>query len=61
MAEEVDGVGAQWSGDITTVEVDTLWEAKTCRPGTTFLNCISIRISQVSASRIKEFYCIWTL
>jgi len=35
--------------------------AKTCRPGTIFLICLHIRISRVSASRLKEMYSIWTL
>jgi len=26
--------------------------------GIIFLNCLSIRISALSASRLKEFYCI---
>jgi len=45
----VDGAGDRWSGDITMVDVDTVWWpfGRTSIHGTIFLNCQNIRISGV--------------
>jgi hypothetical protein len=60
IAEELDAVADEGSGDTITINVETLFEAfrRTSRLGTIFLNCQNSRISGVSASRLKEFYCI---
>jgi hypothetical protein len=57
--KDVDGVGDNGSGDVKTVDVLTLLEAflEDSRLGTISLNHRSIRISDVSVSGLKEFYC----
>jgi hypothetical protein len=57
----LDGVRDMGSGDSTAVDVKTFLEAflKNFWTLNYFLNCQSIMISGVSASRLKEFYCIY--
>jgi len=50
---EVDEIVDTWSGDTTTVNVETLL-VSFGRIGTVLLNCQSIRISRVLASGLKE-------
>jgi hypothetical protein len=60
VAEEVDEIGEKWSGDNTTVNVETLLEVfwENFRLGTFLRNCQSIRISRVLTSGLKGFYCL---
>jgi hypothetical protein len=51
IAEEAHGVGDKESGDNSVVNLEPLWGLVT-----NFLNCQKIRISCISASRLKEFY-----
>jgi hypothetical protein len=62
IAEEVDGGGDWASGNTTMVNLETTSEAflDDCRLQTVYPNCKSIRISGVSATTLKEFYCIST-
>ena len=59
VAEEVDGVGDKGSGDTIMVDVETLFEAffEAFGLGIIFLNCCSNRLSRLSVSGLKEFYC----
>jgi hypothetical protein len=41
-----------------TMDQDVIIDAKTSELGTIFLNCQSIRISGLSVSGLKEFYCV---
>jgi hypothetical protein len=60
VAEEVHEIGDKWSGDNTTVNIETLLEVfwENLRLGTFLLNCQIIRISRVLTSVLKGFYCL---
>ena len=60
IAVEVDGVGDKGSVDTTTVDVQTLLEVflGALQTWHYFPHILSTKISRVSASTLKQFYCV---